>query len=261
MYYLQNNGRYLRNNGVLLNNGNQSYGLNFNGNQQVLFDNNILTLAQSFLQPNLSFSVSISFRVDANMFNPNGQGNFLWLNNNSLYDGVNTKGLNVVSVSSGFVSIILINLNLGVRVTFCSINPSDLNEIVNITFTHDGNVFKSYYKGYLQQTGTTGTISGVIDYTTGVTPGIRYNNPVYNQKGVIYDIKIYNKELNATECFNQSIYNNIISNCIYHIPFNSLVSSTTPEIIQGLPATLSGYSLGEQPIRDINNNIVTQYTI
>jgi hypothetical protein len=260
---MKNNNKPLQNNQKLLVNKNVSYGLSFNGsNQELIFNNNLLTVANTYLQPNLPFSVSFSFYVTNAMFSGNGQGNFLWINNNSNYDGITTKGLNIASVdNTGIIDIVLNNLTFGIRFVGVQIPISFINQVVNVTFTHDGNVFKGYFNGNLQQVGTSGTLTGTIDYTTGIVPGIRYDVSTFFQKGTIHYIKIYNRELTPTEVAQQSRYNNIETNMVYHIPFNAINGTTTPETVLGNPATLVNYSIGEKPFRDIQNNIIQNYIV
>jgi hypothetical protein len=260
---MKNNNKPLQNNQKLLVNKNVSYGLSFNGsNQELIFNNNLLTVANTYLQPNLPFSVSFSFYVTNAMFSGNGQGNFLWVNNNSAYGTLQTKGLNIISFeNTGIINIVLSNLTFGERFIGVQIPFSFLNQVVNVTFTHDGNVFKGYFNGNLQQVGTSGTLTGTIDYTTGIVPGIRYDSSTFFQKGTIHYIKIYNRELTPTEVAQQSRYNNIETNMVYHIPFNAINGTTTPETVLGNPATLVNYSIGEKPFRDIQNNIIQNYIV
>jgi hypothetical protein len=263
MYRLKNNQKMLRNSAnQILSNKNVNYGLNFNGSQELVFNNSFLTIANTYLQPNLPFSVSFSFYVTNAMFSGNGQGNFLWINNNSNYDGITTKGLNIASGdNTGIIYCNSANLTLGLRFIVVQIPISFINQVVNVTFTHDGNVFKSYFNGNLQQVGTSGTLTGTVDYTTEIVPGIRYDSPTFFQKGVIFYTKIYNRELNFEEVVQQSRYNSVESGLIYHLPFNSINGATTPELITGNSASLVNYSIGETPLRDILNNVVQNYTV
>lgn len=258
MYYLQNNGRYLRNNGVLLNNKNISYGLKVFGNTEHVVAPSIIPIG---LNTDYSFAISYIRRASSDLLGVPYSPIF-----NKTTDLPGSNGLLVYILGNVF-SVLYVQNWTNNLVQYYIISPKfAIGNLVHVVWNNTERMF------YLDGEPVTPILS-----TNGVTPTYISNEPItfgeintglppYAEMD-FFDFKLFNRDLTQLEITDLAKYNRVTSNLpnmLAWFPFNDIFNdgnNKTTEKVANNHGVLTNYTLGQQPIIDINNNPVTQYTI
>jgi hypothetical protein len=263
---INSNNQKITNNGKKMSNRNLGYGLDFNGSS-----NYMEVQHNTAIDFDYTDDFSFSFFVKPTLFQSNlsdrGFGKFRDSSATPFngYD-IGFSCLDVLGEQRWYLYLVLFESGVarkGVRyfLPFSEVFDA-VQHVVFVKSTTSSNNWQIWLNGdnlpvsvFLNDNITTSiknTFNAIVNYqltTTSYEPNI------------IYDIKAYNSVLSLSNIEQLYIYNNYTTNCVLHIPFNEIVGVTTPELINNIPTTLVGYTLGDKPFRDIQSTIVQQYTI
>lgn len=236
-------------------------GLYFDGvNDYVQLPASFLTLLQNNVQGDKDFSFALWIRINSSYSNSYGQGVIIKALNNSNFDGT-TKGFTFGSFDPNTITAGLVNvgssnfLGLGVTKTL----STGLHHVI---FTQKaGGTSRIYIDGILEGLRAYQAITN-INYS-GIDPrlGEYFGNSIFYQKGGLFDLKIFNKELDLDEVallYNSQMPNSSAPSLIFNMPFEILQKPgsdiLTPELKASINGTLTGYPTGAKGIVDLNNN-------
>lgn len=155
------------------------------------------------------------------------------------------------------------NINFNQHHIKANIGVVDINKIYHVVIVNEGGVKKIYVDGNLVNLTTISFYGNDFNYPNyparlNVIWGLTFT---YHADKIIYDLKIFNTALiqeNVTQLYKK---NNYTTNMIYHLPFNQITGTTTPEKVGGGVANLVGYNTGDKPLRDIQGTTVGQFII
>lgn len=239
----------LTNNGKRLTNRNLGYGLYFNNNSNYVEFN---TINLGYLDNwSISFSVKLlNFTFGTNaIFSKSAE--FPYFGFTTYFD---TNGINLIYAN---------NLSLNLHQVKADIGVVDIDKIYHVVIVNEGSTKKIYIDGDLVNLSTLSFYGNNFNYSNyparlNVIWGLGFT---YHADKIIYDLKIFNSALiqdNVTQLYKK---NNYTTNMIYHLPFNQISGTTTPERVGGGVANLVGYNSGNKPLKDILGNTVQNYTI